>query len=76
MILHIIEKYHVNTPHEFYTTHSVVDGESDSFANNSSNKHLKYQHTRIIAVFGADQLPEFPQVQKDENITSMGFDED
>ncbi len=53
-----IERYLVNTPHEFYQVYSVGDRYSPRDVPMQVQKN--YQHTRIIAVFEADQLPGLP----------------
>lgn len=54
----VIERYLVNTPHEFYQVYSVGDRYSPRDASMQEQKN--YQHTRIIAVFETGQLPEMP----------------
>ena len=50
----VIERYLVNVPHEFHRVYSV--GDQYSPGNIPMSEHLKYQHTRIVAVFETNQL--------------------
>ncbi len=56
----VIERYLVNTPHEFYQVYSVGDRYSPKNAPIQVQKN--YQHTRIIAVFETAQLPDMPDI--------------
>lgn len=54
----IVRHYLVNTPHEFYKVYGV--GDIYSPQNVSMREHLRYQHTRLIAVFEGDTSTELP----------------
>lgn len=51
----ILKKHLVNTPHEFHQIYGV--GDIYSPRNVTLDEHKRYQHVRIVAVFGPDQLP-------------------
>lgn len=56
--IQVIKKYLVNIPHDFYKIYAVADLSSQ--ANIPIAEQREYQHTRIIAVFEAAQLQQFP----------------
>lgn len=57
----VIDKYLVNIPHEFYKVYGTGDIYSPKGI--AKKEHNKYQHTRIIALYETDQVPELPQEQ-------------
>jgi hypothetical protein len=57
----LIEKYLVNVPHEFYKVYGT--GDLYSPREIPKTKHQQYQHTRVIAYYDSDQLPNLPEAQ-------------
>ncbi len=55
----VLDKYMVNTPHEFFKVYGTGDLYSPKDV--SMEEHQKYQHTRLIAVFETNQVPLTPE---------------
>lgn len=51
--LDILDKYLINTPHEFHKVAST--GDLNSPRDVKMKEHQRYQHTRVIAVFGKEK---------------------
>jgi hypothetical protein len=60
--LDIMNQYLVNAPHEFHKVFGTGDEHSPKGV--KLKEHQRYQHTRIIAVFDKDQVPNFDQTAK------------
>ena len=60
--LDIMNQYLVNAPHEFHKVFGTGDEHSPKGV--KLKEHQRYQHTRIIAVFDKDQVPNFDQTTK------------
>ncbi|MEW6335211.1 MAG: hypothetical protein AB1558_13165 [Thermodesulfobacteriota bacterium] len=58
----VIDKYLVNTPHEYYTVYGTGDLYSPKGI--SQKEHERDQHTRVIALYELDQIPTLPDEQK------------
>jgi len=54
----IIEKYLVNIPHEFFKVYGT--GDIYSPKNVTMKEHQRYQHTRLIAIYETEQIPQLP----------------
>ena len=54
-----IEKYLINIPYELYKVYATGDRYSPSDI--SISKQKNYQHTRLIAVFETDQIPDLAE---------------
>ncbi len=57
-----IDKYLVNTPHEYYKVYGTGDLYSPKGI--SKKEHGRYQHTRLIALYDIDQSPKLPDEPK------------
>ena len=57
-----IDKYLVNTPHEYYKVYGTGDLYSPKGI--SKKEHERYQHTRLIALYDMDQIPKLPDEPK------------
>ena len=57
-----IDKYLVNTPHEYYKVYGTGDFYSPKGI--SKKEHGRYQHTRLIALYDIDQSPKLPDEPK------------
>lgn len=55
----VIEKYLVNIPHEFFKVYGT--GDIYSPKNVTMKEHQRYQHTRLIAVYETEQIPQLPE---------------
>jgi outer membrane protein OmpA-like peptidoglycan-associated protein len=55
----IIDKYLVNTPHEYYKVYGTGDLYSPKKV--SKREHERYQHTRLIALYDSDKAPSLPE---------------
>ncbi len=53
MPLDILDKYLINTPHEFHKVFGT--GDLNSPKDVRMIEHQRYQHTRVIAVFGKEK---------------------
>ena len=51
----VMDKYLINQPHEFHKVYGTGDLYSPKGV--KLKEHERYQHARVIAVFGSDQLP-------------------
>lgn len=58
----LIDKYLVNTPHEYYKVYGTGDLYSPKGI--SKKEHERYQHTRLIALYDIDQIPKLPDEPK------------
>jgi hypothetical protein len=58
----LIDKYLVNTPHEYYKVYGTGDLYSPKGV--SKKEHARYQHTRLIALYDVDQVPKLPEEPK------------
>jgi hypothetical protein len=58
----LIDKYLVNTPHEYYKVYGTGDLYSPKGV--SKKEHARYQHTRLIALYDVDQTPKLPDEPK------------
>lgn len=58
----LIDKYLVNTPHEYYKVYGTGDLYSPKGV--SKKEHARYQHTRLIALYDIDQIPKLPDEPK------------
>jgi hypothetical protein len=56
-----IDKYLVNSPHEYYKVYGTGDLYSPKGI--SKKEHERYQHTRLIAFYETDQLPKIPEAE-------------
>ncbi|PMP68689.1 MAG: hypothetical protein C0190_01260 [Thermodesulfobacterium geofontis] len=56
--IEIIEKYLVNVPHEIFKVYGI--GDLYSPKNVTMKEHERYQHTRIIAIYETEQIPNLP----------------
>uniref|UniRef100_A0A7V6CEE0 OmpA-like domain-containing protein n=1 Tax=Thermodesulfobacterium geofontis TaxID=1295609 RepID=A0A7V6CEE0_9BACT len=54
----IIKKYLVNIPHEIFSVYGIGDFYSPK--NVPMKEHERYQHTRLIAVYETEQIPNLP----------------
>ncbi len=54
----IIDKYLVNSAHEFFKVYGTGDLYSPKSV--SKKEHERYQHTRLIALYETDQVPSLP----------------
>jgi hypothetical protein len=54
----VLDKYLVNIPHEFFKVYGT--GDMYSPKEGDAKTYDRYQHTRIIAVYEADQMPGLP----------------
>jgi hypothetical protein len=57
-----IDKYLINTPHEYYKVYGTGDIYSPKGI--SKKEHERYQHTRLIALYDIDQIPKLPDEPK------------
>jgi outer membrane protein OmpA-like peptidoglycan-associated protein len=55
----VIDKYLVNSPHEYYKVYGIGDQYSPKGV--SKKEHERYQHTRVIALFENDTIPSLPE---------------
>lgn len=55
----IIDKYLVNSPHEYYKVYGTGDLYSPKGV--SRKEHERYQHTRLIALYETDKVPSLPE---------------
>ncbi len=55
----VIDKYLVNTPHEYYKVYGTGDLYSPKGV--SRKEHERYQHTRLIAMYDTDKVPSLPE---------------
>jgi hypothetical protein len=58
----LIDKYLINTPHEYYKVYGTGDLYSPKRI--SKKEHERYQHTRLIAYYDMDQTPKLPDEPK------------
>ncbi len=58
----VIDKYLVNTPHEYYKVYGTGDLYSPKGV--TKKEHARYQHSRVIALYEADQVPQLPEQPK------------
>ncbi len=55
----VIDKYLVNTPHDYYKVYGTGDLYSPKKV--SRKEHERYQHVRILALFENDPIPPLPE---------------
>ncbi len=62
VVVDVIDKYLINVPHQFFK----IYGTGDIYApkNVTMKEHQRYQHTRIIAFYETDQIPQLPEEPK------------
>jgi hypothetical protein len=58
----LIDKYLVNTPHEYYKVYGTGDLYSPKGI--SKKEHARYQYTRLIALYDIDRIPQLPDEPK------------
>ena len=58
----VIEKYLINTPHEYFKVYGIGDMYSPKEV--KLKEHERYQHTRIIALFDKNDTPRLPEGAK------------
>lgn len=58
----VIDKYLVNVPHQFFKIYGT--GDIYSPKNVTMKEHQRYQHTRVVAFYETNQIPQLPEEPK------------